>query len=146
MARPKKSGVDFFPHDVNATGKKTVYTLESMFGNDGYAFWFKLLETLGAQEGLYFDCSRPADWLFLVAKMKVTSEIAEKILGTLAQLEAIDPQLWETRIIWVQNFADRLDSVYQKRETSTPSKPSFRDGNQCSSDVLGAEIPQRERN
>lgn len=130
MARPKKAGVDFFPHDVNTTGKKTVFTLESMFGNDGYAFWFKLLETLGTQEGLYFDCNKATDWIFLTAKMRVSSDTAEKILDLLAQMDAIDAELWEKKIIWVQHLADRLDEVYRKRETETPSKPSFCTGNQ----------------
>ena len=40
MARPIKAGVDYFPHDTDAASRKTIFTLESIFGNDGYAFWF----------------------------------------------------------------------------------------------------------
>lgn len=47
MARPKKQTVDYFPHFVK--GGRTIFILENKFGNDGYAFWFKLLEILGGK-------------------------------------------------------------------------------------------------
>ena len=144
MARPIKAGVDYFPHDTDATSKKTIFTLESMFGNDGYAFWFKLLETLGTQEGLFFDCNKTPDWLFLIAKMRVKSDTAMEILNTLAQIEAIDPELWGQKIIWVQNFADRLNEVYKKRSVDTPSKPCFRTENPSNTDDTGVKMPQRK--
>ncbi len=66
MARPKKKGVDYFPHDC-VTGK-TIFILEQKYGNDGYAFWFKLLEFLGTKEGHYLDCHNIEDIEFLQAK------------------------------------------------------------------------------
>ncbi len=51
MARPKKQTVDYFPHFVK--GGRTIFILENKFGNDGYAFWFKLLEILGESEGIF---------------------------------------------------------------------------------------------
>ncbi len=152
MARPIKAGVDYFPHDTDASSRKTIFTLESLFGNDGYAFWFKLLETLGTQEGLFFDCNKTPDWLFLIAKMRVSSDTATEILNTLAKIEAIDPELWDKKIIWVQKFADRLNDVYKKRSADIPQKPSFRSenngfstGNTNTSEVSAPEMPQREK-
>jgi len=124
MARPIKAGVDYFSHDT--VSGKTIFTLESLYGNDGYAFWFKLLEILGSQAELYYNCTNQAEWLYLVAKTRVSEEKAEQILSTLGQLEAIDARLWEEkRIIWVQNFVDRLNDVYEKRKLEPPQKPSF---------------------
>jgi hypothetical protein len=149
MARPTKAGVDYFPHDTDASSRKTIFTLESLFGNDGYAFWFKLLETLGTQEGLFFDCNKTPDWLFLIAKMRVSSDTATEILNTLAKIEAIDPELWDKKIIWIQNFADRLNDVYKKRSADIPQKPSFRSENNSfrsenlkNNDVSEAIMPQ----
>ena len=45
MARPAKTSVDYFPHMAHSG--KTIAILEARWGNDGYAFWFKLLELLG---------------------------------------------------------------------------------------------------
>ena len=51
--RPKKAIVDYFPHFVSHG--KTMFTIEMKYGNDGYAFWFKLLEILGSTENHYID-------------------------------------------------------------------------------------------
>ena len=67
MARPQKAGVDYFSHDVDTNGK-TLFTLEATYGNDGYAFWFKLLELLGKQDGLYYDCREEANTIYLAAR------------------------------------------------------------------------------
>lgn len=140
MARPVKCGVDYFSHDT--VSGKTIFTLEAQFGNDGYAFWFKLLELLGTQEGLYYDCGNPADWMFLVAKTRVDEETATKILDLLAALAAIDAELWQQKIIWVQKFVDRLAEVFKKRASGIPQKPSFRRGNPAKEEVSYAESTQ----
>ncbi|HBR31931.1 MAG TPA: hypothetical protein DD733_07595, partial [Clostridiales bacterium] len=137
MARPIKSGVDYFPHDTDSASRKTLFTLESKFGNDGYAFWFKLLEILGTQEGLYYDCGNPAGWLFLVAKTRVDEVTATEILNILSQIGAIDAELWECKIVWIQNFVDRLKPLYDKRVAKIPDKPSYRSENPVASDVIG---------
>ena len=43
MARPERRNVDYFPHYLSE-GKK-MYLIEHKYGNDGYAVWFKVLET-----------------------------------------------------------------------------------------------------
>lgn len=140
MARPIKNTVDYFPHYV--TSGKTMFTIEKRYGNDGYAFWFKLLEILGSSENHYIDCSSEADWLYIVDKSGMSEEKVEEILSLLAKLDAIDSELWITsKIIWSQNFVNNLKPLYDKR-TDVPKKPkvkgfcaetcykkSFRDGN-----------------
>lgn len=122
--RTKKTGVDYFSHDVNASSSsKTIFALERQFGNDGYAFWFKLLELLGMQPEHYYDCGDEADWIFLVAKTNVDEISATEILDLLARMRAIDPELWKQKVIWCQNFVDRLTEVYRKRGVAPPHKP-----------------------
>ncbi|MEG0431019.1 MAG: DUF4373 domain-containing protein [Anaerovoracaceae bacterium] len=146
MARGIKEGVDYFPHDVNASDKKTLYILESKFGNDGYAFWFKLLEILGEKKNHSFDCNDESEWLFLMAKTHVNEISVTEILGMLAKVEAIDPELWQNRIIWSQNFVDRLAPVYKKRGSQLPLKPSFCNGNKTNQLVSVPEIEARADN
>mgnify|MGYP000162716640 CR=1 FL=1 len=123
MGRPRKQTVDYFPHFVS-TDSRTKFILEQNWGNDGYAFWFKLLELLGRSEGHYYDCSRPADKMYLVALTKVTEEQADAMLDMLALRGNIDVELWQERkVIWCQNLVDNLQDVYSKRTVSAPSKP-----------------------
>ena len=131
MGRKPKKGVDYFSHDCDASTKPTLFTLQEQFGNDGYAFWFKLLEFLGQRENLSFDCNVRAEWLFFVAKSKVSEATANDILDTLASIDAIDAELWKNRIVWSQNFVERVEEVYRKRGTIPPTKP-----------VIDSENPQ----
>lgn len=122
MARPKKKGVDYFPHDC-ITGK-TIFILEQKFGNDGYALWFKLLEYLGTKEGHFLDCSDLEDMEFLQAKTRLDGETICRILDLCANLNAIDRELWNRKIVWSQRFVDGISDVYVNRRVETPSKPS----------------------
>jgi hypothetical protein len=154
MARPIKQGLDYFSHDTHISGK-TIFTLEQNFGNDGYAFWFKLLEILGEQNDLFYDCNNTANWLYLVSKMKISAEKTEEIMKLLVDLEAIDRELWEQkRVIWCQNFVNRQIPLFEKRKQKLPQKPSLRSGNPDNNElpqqkpeqngVLSAESPQRK--
>ncbi|OBW62617.1 MAG: hypothetical protein A9183_06915 [Dehalococcoides mccartyi] len=101
-----------------------MYILEEEFGNDGYAFWFKLLELLCRTEDHYMDCSDPTTWRYLLAKTRVNEISGEKILGILVFLGQIDKELWETRrIIWCQKLVDNFADVYSKRKRPLPLKP-----------------------
>ncbi|MCP4763210.1 MAG: DUF4373 domain-containing protein [archaeon] len=44
MARPIKTGMDYFPHDTDACNDEKVEMLRLLYGNDGYAFYFIMLE------------------------------------------------------------------------------------------------------
>lgn len=124
MGRARKQTAEYFPHFAGES--RTKFVLESSWGNDGYAFWFKLLELLCQSDGHYYDCSRPADKMYLTAYAKVTEETADAILDVLAVRENIDPELWrEHKIIWCQALVDNLAGMYAKRTTPMPQKPSL---------------------
>lgn len=123
MGRPRKQTVDYFPHFVS-TDSRTKFILEQSWGNDGYAFWFKLLELLGRSEGHYYDCNALANEKYLVALMKLEQATIDEILATLADLGNIDKELWEERkVIWCQSLVDNLQDVYSKRTVSAPTRP-----------------------
>jgi len=121
MARPIKNTVDYFPHIIQ--NGKTIFILESKYGNDGYAFWFKLLELLGSSHDHVYDYNNLADWEFLLAKTKVNAEMANNILKTLADLEAIDKELLKKKLIWCDNFVKGIEDVYKRRKVDIPQKP-----------------------
>lgn len=125
MGRLDKTTVDYFSHDC--IPKKTLYIIEGKYKNDGYAFWFKLLELLGSSQGHYYDLNDKGNMEFLVAKTHLSSDLCNEILDLLSGLEAIDTELWGKKVIWCQNFVDRLDPVYSKRTNDAPGKPKVRD-------------------
>ena len=128
MGRIAKSGVDYFSHDTGAHNRKTISALRSRFGNDGYAFWFILLELLGEQQNLSLDCSDEINLIYLCTETQVSEKTAADILDLLSRMEAIDKELWQKhRVIWCQGFADRLKDVYRRRSCKAPTKPVFLD-------------------
>lgn len=138
MARPIKNTVEYFPHFVKAG--RTIFILESRFGNDGYAFWFKLLEILGESEGHFYDCADASSWAYLLSKTRVGEEQAEEIISLLINLGKIDADLWRGhRVIWVDNFTAHLGELYRKRKLETPTKPDFQTEKSEQAEVSGAE-------
>ena len=123
MGRSNRQTADYFPHYVGEKSR-TKFILEKNWGNDGYAFWFKLLELLCAADGQYYDCWDKMGWEYLLAVTGVTAETAEAILNTLASMGKVDKELWEScRVIWVQSLLENLRQLYSKR-TAAPTKPS----------------------
>lgn len=122
MARPTRATVDYFPHLCDHG--KTMFIIEQLYGNDGYAFWFKLLELIGRSDGHVFMGRNPSDWEFLLAKTHFSSERCVEILDKLAVLGAIDKDLWDSeRIVWSQNFVNNVADVYKNRKRPLPQKP-----------------------
>jgi hypothetical protein len=101
-----------------------MFILEQRYGNDGYAFWFKMLELLGSTKGHYIDCNNEAEWEFLQAKTHQNNGFCAEILNLLAKLDGIDHRLWKDyKIIWCQNFVDGIADVYNNRKREIPPKP-----------------------
>lgn len=121
MARPQKQTVDFFPHYCKHG--KTIYILEQNYGNNGYTFWFKLLEELGSHNGHFLDLNDESELEFLAAKTRVSAPETLAMLNLLSRLGGIDKKLWEKRIVWSDNFVSNLSEVYAKRVVSAPKKP-----------------------
>ena len=144
VGRPKKQTVDYFPHDTNSNSGKTISILQSRFGNNGYAVWFKILERLGRSEGHYLDLNDEIDWEFFVSEMGISGSETIEILNLLARLKAIDLELWSKKVIWSDNFVKRLELVYEKRKGLIPRKPEFPLRKVDFGDVSGSENTQRE--
>ena len=122
MTRRRKQTVDYFPHSCDHG--QTIFILEQRFGNDGYAFWFKVLELLGKSEGHFLDCRKPNTWHYLTSKTLVDEKKAGEILDLLSELEAIDSELWnKNKTIWSDNFLKGLAFAYRNRGVSIPVKP-----------------------
>jgi hypothetical protein len=103
-----------------------MFIIESHYGNDGYAFWFKLLELLATSHGHYFDANNPLQMEFLAAKTRLSSSQTTDLLCLLAQIEAIDKDLWEQRkVIWCQNLINNVVEVYENRKGLLPEKPYY---------------------
>jgi hypothetical protein len=118
----KKYTADYFPHYVN--GSATKHALERRYGNDGYAFWFKLLEILCSTGTFSLDLKDLVKKEWLMDLTHMSEEQAMKMVDYLADLDAIDKELWTSqKIVWCGNLLDNLDPVFSRR-VDKPKKPS----------------------
>ena len=125
MGRKQTNTVEYFPHYANASDKDTLTILENYFGNDGYSFWFKILEKLCSSEGHYIDCNNAIKWQCFVSKSHITLEKANSIVEKLIELGALDTELWQHKVIWCQKFVDNIEEVYHNRKRTVPLKPTY---------------------
>ena len=136
MARPRKQTVDYFPHDTDASiNSRTLAILENKFGNDGYIFWYKLLELLGRTDGHAYNFGDEDGLEYLSAQTKIKdTETLLSMLETLAKRGTIDKELYAHKIIWCQNFVDGIAEAYRNRKAPLPLKPVY-DNNKPISDT-----------
>ena len=128
MARKKKNHVDYFPHDTHQS--KAVRTISKTYGNDGYAFYYKLRELLGRTENYNYDLSKSIDWLDFIGEMDVEEQRAQELIEFLVTIGELDKELWEQESrLWSNSLIEDISDVYDKRVAEIPDKYSFRDGN-----------------
>lgn len=124
MARPHRNNVDYFPHYIS-DGKK-MFIIESKFGNDGYAVWFKILETLAKTDGHWIDLQDESNLMYLAAKCRVSDETLLCIIDSVVKLGELDSELWnQQRVIWCQKFVDSIEDAYRKRSNECMNKESL---------------------
>lgn len=119
MARPEKKTVDYFPH--TATHGKTLFILQQKYSNDGYAFWFKLLESLARADHHFLDFNDEGAWQYFIANSLVDENTATDILNLLSTLNKITPEFWEHKVVYCQNFCDGIMDAYSRRNNHKPS-------------------------
>ena len=130
MARPKKNTVDYFPHDCHWSKELEIFI--NKHGNEGYAFYYRLLELLGVTPDHKYDCSKSIDYQYLISKTEVDEKKLEVYIECLVSIGVIDEELWKEKKIWVQSFVDSVAEVYEKRTTQLPTKEGFRPENSTS--------------
>lgn len=126
MARPQRNNVDYFPHPCDHGSR--MHYLESKYGNDGYATWFKIIERLGKSDYHYLDLSDEVQLMFLSSLCRISEDTLNEIIQTLSKLNWCDRSLWEEkRIVFSQEFIDSVADAYKKRSNEVISINQLKD-------------------
>lgn len=121
MARPVKEGMDYFPHDTNASNDKKIEALRAIYGNDGYAFYFIMLEQIYQEpnfELLISDAETREEMLQILSrKTAVTPERFIQILNTAIKWDCFDKELYDSKGVLTSNgIKKRAGVVLEKRQ------------------------------
>ena len=120
MARPQSNTVEYFPHYIS-DGKK-MFFIETKYGNDGFATWFKILESLASTENHYLDLENETDVMFLSSKCRVEEKVLFSILNDLSKLGEIDKDLWSEKIVFSEKFIESIQDAYKRRNSKCMQK------------------------
>jgi hypothetical protein len=116
MARPKKEGMDYFPHDTDAVNDEKIESLRFLYGNDGYAFYFILLERIYRAREFELDISDAETIQILCRKVGVNEEKFHQILQTSLKRGCFDKEIYEERKVLTSNgIKNRSSVVVEKR-------------------------------
>lgn len=116
MARPQKEGMDYFPHDVDAANDEKIEALRSLYGNDGYAFYFIMLERIYRTKNFELNISDAETIQILSRKVGVTQELFEKMVLTSVKHGAFELDDYNSRSVLTSNgIKKRANIVISKR-------------------------------
>jgi len=107
MARPQKDGLDYFPHDTDAVNDEKIEALRSLYGNDGYAFYFILLERIYRTSNQEIDVSEAETIQVLARKVEVTTEKFAEMLQTALKWRCFDKKRYEEEGVLTSNGVKR---------------------------------------
>ncbi|MCM3651301.1 DUF4373 domain-containing protein [Metabacillus litoralis] len=122
MARPRKEGMDYFPHDTDAVNDEKIESLRLLYGNDGYAFYFILLERIYRTKEFELDVSDAETIQILSKKVGVNEEVFNKILETSLKRGCFDRQAYEERKVLTSEGIKKRSSVVVDKRVSMRSK------------------------
>lgn len=140
MARPKKEGMDYFPHDTDAVNDEKIESLRFLYGNDGYAFYFILLERIYRAKEFELDISDAETIQILSRKVGVNEEKFLQMLETSLKRNCFDRAAYEERkVLTSEGIKKRASVVVEKRV-------KMRDKYQQDKEIVSdAETPQETK-
>jgi hypothetical protein len=116
MARPRKEGMDYFPHDTDAVSDEKIEALRLLYGNDGYAFYFILLERIYRTSNFELDISDAETIQILARKVAVTEEKFNQMLETALKRGLFDKTAYHERgVLTSEGIKKRANVVVEKR-------------------------------
>jgi hypothetical protein len=134
MARPKKTGLDYFPHDTAATTDDKVAAMRLLFGNDGYAFYFMLLEMIYAAKTASLDLTDKTIFKIVRKRIGVDEGLFEEMIFESCKIGLFDKAEWEERkhltskrvkktFTAIEKDRKRKRISYRRNAGETPPKP-----------------------
>lgn len=151
MARPLKSGLEYFPHDCDASNDEKIESLVSVCGLVGYAFYFKMLERIYRTSTGELDLSDSLTRSIIIKKIGLSEKKFDKILETCLKLKLFDEDLFKIRKSVSSNGIQRRFNQVRKLRENWRNMKSFPQGKPHKENLEGnsegnSELKKRKEN
>lgn len=111
--------MDYFPHDTDARYDLKIKKLRATYGNDGYTFYFIMLENIYRTKAYELDISDEDTILILLEETKLSEKRFKEILSKCLELGLFDEALYTERKILTSNAIKvRTEPIENKRRIS----------------------------
>lgn len=120
MARPKKTGLDYFPLDVDFFSDKKIKILKARYGTDGITIYMYLLCEIYKTNGYYLPWDE--DYKYIIAgDLNLTDGLIEQVLKFLVERSLFDSKLfYSDTILTSPAIQRRFQSAVKERAKKTP--------------------------
>lgn len=114
--------MDYFPHDTDAVNDEKIEALRFLYGNDGYAFYFILLERIYRTKHFELDVSDAETIQILCRKVCVNEEKFLQMLETALKRGCFDRQAYEERKVLTSEGVKKRSSVVEEKRVKMRDK------------------------
>lgn len=120
MARPRKVGLDYFPHDVDVTTDPKLEPLILRYGSPAYALYFVILEYCYRAEDLSVDISASETGKemreVLQRKLHIAPNLFDELVSAMLRRGAFDASVYtKTGKLTSDGIQKRAAKVLEKR-------------------------------
>lgn len=117
MGRPIKEGLDYFPHDTDAVNDEKIESMRSLFGAEGYAFYFISLERVYRTKMGQLDIGSKERRAFLTGRIGVTDERFMEMLEASFEVGLFDRKAFDSKgLMTSKGIKRRVQQVNGERE------------------------------
>lgn len=114
MALQNNKDTLYFSHDGNARRDPKMIALRSVYGAEGYGWWWILVEILREQNGYKIDISKKFAFASLAAELGTTREKAQEFIDCC--LNELDLLKTDDAFIWSESLLKRMSVLDEKRK------------------------------
>lgn len=126
MARPLKAGLDYFSHDTEAHADQKIQSLMALYGADGYAFYFIMLEKVFRSENGAVSAGKPVEKAGLARAMCLTLKKFDQILETALEVGCFDSEIYKKDFLVTSNGVQkRIGKIKTDREVERERKRQY---------------------
>jgi hypothetical protein len=142
MSRPRKTGLEFFPHDTDLSSDLKIEAVEAVHGIAGYGVYLKLLEII-YHEGKSPDLKAPATALALAGRCHISIDQFNAILQTCVEVGLFEREAFEAGRLDSNGIRSRSGYVEERRESAKQRQDKWRKEHVTTPDVTSNK-PQEE--
>ncbi len=146
MSRPLKSGLNYFPHDTMAHADPKISSLMALYGAEGYAFYFIILEIIFRSENGRITIGKLPEKIGLAHSMCMKLKRFEQILSSAIEIGCFDEnEFKENNILTSNGVSKRISKIKDEREADRIRKEAWKEKERTKEKELKEKEKEKEK-